>query len=486
VEDKEQRNFEPEAIPLKIIEGRDELNLAEFPLSAIADRLNADQKTMVFEDKVWDIARNEMVTRQLSITAADQHGLPTALDDEVILGLVQLSKLQNFQDRKVPFTRYQLIRLLGWADEGRNYERMEKALNRWVGVTLYYKNAWWSREQQCWVDEKFHILDNVTIYDRERAKGLHPGSPQMPLPLSSFVWNDIIFRSFQAGNLKSIDFDYFVSLKSSISKRLYRFLDKRFYQRKRWEFDLKEFSFEHVGLSRNYDAANLKRKLRPAIEELELTGFLKSMDGQERFKKVSSGEWRVVFEKAPAQLIASPAPSTDATVSGAGEALKQALLTRGVTPSMAAELVAKHPLERITAQLEVFDWLVEQKTPNVSRNPAGFLVSSIKSEYAPPKGFIKPEERERRANEAAERKRKVEDKRRQAQEREEAKALAREQTIKKFWDSFSEEERQKMEQQAIAQASDLERDLIKKGGALGVAARKNALDAYALTCLSHG
>ena len=170
MDDHEQQNFVATPKAPKGNEGKDELNLAEFPLSAIADRLNPDQKTMVFEDKVWDTSQNEMVTRQLTITAAAEYGLPTALDDEVILGLVQLSKIQNFTDRKVHFTRYQLIQLLGWADEGRNYDRLEKSLNRWVGITLNYKNAWWSRDQQCWVNEKFHILDNVTIYDRENAQ----------------------------------------------------------------------------------------------------------------------------------------------------------------------------------------------------------------------------------------------------------------------------------------------------------------------------
>ena len=75
-----------------------------------------------------------MVTRQLLITAVpEEYGLPTARDDEVILGLLQLSRLQGFADRRVAFTRYQLIRLLGWRDESKSYERIEKSLNRWIG-----------------------------------------------------------------------------------------------------------------------------------------------------------------------------------------------------------------------------------------------------------------------------------------------------------------------------------------------------------------
>src|ERR1022692_764768 len=119
-----------ELLPPKIVDGKDELNLAEFPLSAISDRLSPEQKTLTFEDRIWDESRGEVITRHLSITASDQHGLPTALDDEVILGLVQLSKLRHFSERSVPFTRYQLIQLLGWRDEGKSYERLETSLKR--------------------------------------------------------------------------------------------------------------------------------------------------------------------------------------------------------------------------------------------------------------------------------------------------------------------------------------------------------------------
>ena len=40
---------------------------------------------------------------------------------------------------------------------------LEESLNRWTGVTLYYQNAWWNKAEQCWVNEKFHVLDNVSL-----------------------------------------------------------------------------------------------------------------------------------------------------------------------------------------------------------------------------------------------------------------------------------------------------------------------------------
>ncbi len=34
--------------------GRDELNLAEFPLATLADKAPRDCKTLAFEDQIWD------------------------------------------------------------------------------------------------------------------------------------------------------------------------------------------------------------------------------------------------------------------------------------------------------------------------------------------------------------------------------------------------------------------------------------------------
>src|SRR5215469_17132279 len=138
---------------------RDELNFAEFPLASVSTSLPKGQKTLEFTDEIFDKARNQRVTRRLTITASDKYGLPTAMDDEVILGLIQLTGKADFSERKVFFTRYELLKLLGWTDDTRNYNRIEQSLNRWLGVTLYYDKSWWSREEGAWVNEGFHILD---------------------------------------------------------------------------------------------------------------------------------------------------------------------------------------------------------------------------------------------------------------------------------------------------------------------------------------
>src|SRR3954463_11274390 len=98
-----------EAPPRATTDGKDEMNLAEFPLCSVSDRLPEGQNTLVFEDRVWDTSRGEMIPRQLTITGSAEFGLPTALDDEILLGLIQVSKLQDFASQSVSFSRYQLI-----------------------------------------------------------------------------------------------------------------------------------------------------------------------------------------------------------------------------------------------------------------------------------------------------------------------------------------------------------------------------------------
>ncbi len=356
-------------------DGKDEMNLAEFPLAAIADRVPDDQKTLVFEDQIFDSGRSEMITRRLTITASEKFGLPTSLDDEVILGLIQLSKKSRFSDRKVNFSRYQLIQELGWRHEGRSYERLEKSLKRWLTVTLDYEKAWWDKEAQSWVDESFHILDNLTLYDQERRlRQLRSASTDSAL--SSFMWNEVIFRSFRSGNLRTIDMRVFRQLEFAAAKRMYRFLDKRFYHKSRWEFDLTEFACEHIGVSRNYDTGQLKRRLQPAIAELEAVGFLEVLPVAQRYVKISRGEWRIVFIRKAVPQIESP--SHDATL------LIKRLSERGVTPSVATELVRDFPAELIEMQMEVLDRLQQAKERESIRNPAGYLVKSIRSGFLPP------------------------------------------------------------------------------------------------------
>ena len=373
---------------------KDELNLAEFPIAALADRIPDGQTTLVFEDR-FEQRDSQPIVRRLTIMGTHKHGLPTSLDDEVLVGLIQLTKRRsNFTDARVPFSRYELIELLGWPQSGQSYRRIEEALHRWVGVVLMYENAWWDNQAKSWVDEQFHVLDNVTLYDRERrrpsarsgkiAKGekLGPKVDKPPLPLSSFRWNEVIFRSFQSGNLKQLDLEFYLKLRLPTTKRMYRFLDKRFYRRSRLDFDLRTLACEHIGLSRSYAPTELKRRLKPALEELEQLGFLEPLGAEERYVYVKRGCWRIILIRGcrTAEQVNDP----DALCDQQPAELVEALKARGVAGKTAWELAETYPPGRIRPKIDVFDWLLRNEDKRIGKNPAGYLVASIRADYQVP------------------------------------------------------------------------------------------------------
>ncbi|MFO0890927.1 MAG: replication initiator protein A [Isosphaeraceae bacterium] len=429
--------------------GRDELNLAEFPITLLSDRVPKGCKTLEFEIEPRD-KLGQVVSRKLKVTGGDAYGLPTAIDDEILVALIQLTKFRNdFTEQTVSFTRYEIFKLLGWPDDGRSYQRVKDSINRWAGVTLYYDNAWWDKEKKAWISETFHIIDRASFVSKETRRSLREN--QQELPLSSFKWSDVIFRSFQAGSLKRLDVDAYFSFSTSIAKRMYRFLDKRFWLKDSWEFDLKEFAFEHIGLSRKYNVAQIKNKLQPALDELsqstkQRAAFIDSMKADDRYVKVGTGHWLIKFTRkseAPLPLdIPLPEPSQP-------QGLIAELVSRGVSSDVAADLVRTSPAEHVSLRIEVFDWILQQKNQKLIReNPTGYLVSSIRDRYfTVPKGFEPRAEREKRqAAEETQRQEKV------AQERKAAQERRFQRRLKDLWDSMTPEEQARFDAEALSQA----------------------------------
>jgi hypothetical protein len=420
--------------------GRDEMNLAEFPITLLTERVPEGVKTLVFEDKHGT----------LTVTGSDAHGLPAAPDADVIVALLHLTKTRNdFTDPTVSFSRYEVLRLLGWPDKGRHYHRLDESLNRWVGVTLYYDGCWWDNSIKCRVDAKFHIIDRVVIYDREVRRELR--ARQQRLPLSSFTWGKDFFDSCRANNLRRLDLETYFGLKSAVSKQMYRFLDKRFYMRHDWTFDLREFALEHIGLARTYDdAGKLKAKLQPALEELEGIGFLEPMTAAERYSKTGRGAWNIrLVRKRPAPAEAPPAETQPPEPEPTG--LERELVDRGVTRSVAAELVRDFPADRITAQLERLDWLRETKPKRV-KDVGAYLADAIRKDFAPPAGF-----RSRAARAEAEATARAQQEQQEQARRATARAQAERDRIQAYWEALPPERRAALEAEALAGADPADR-----------------------------
>jgi hypothetical protein len=63
------------------------------------------------------------------------------------------------------------------------------------------------------------------------------------------------------------------------------------------------------------------------------------------------------------------------------------LTSRKIHKKTAERLVRDFPIEQVTQQIEVHDWLLDHNPKQVSRNSAGWLVKAIEELYPPPRGF---------------------------------------------------------------------------------------------------
>ncbi len=427
--------------------GIDELNLAEFPLASIAERRLDGRKTVVFEEPLFDRVEGKYVSRRLTISGSDRFGLPTAKDDDVLLACMQISKLQDFQSPVVNFSRYEILKMLRLGDSTANYARIATSLRRWKGLTIFSDRAFYDHQHKSWVNRDFGIFDTLYIYSRE-ADG--PNSAAS----SRFTWNEVLFKSFQAGYLKRLDWNLYTSLECPIAKRLYRFLDKRFFHGNSFEMGLRELAVNRMSLSTVYNTAQLKRGLLKGLKELEQRWDLRVLSPEQRFIKQGRGNWVIRFErKRKAKPIICNGTvvkqqSLESTVDT--HQLQSYLIKRGIGPASAEELARYYPVQSIKTMIELFDWYNHRG----QTRGAGFLVQSIKNPQSIelPKGFESSAQIQLRRDAESNRERiqrKCSTKRERVVE---AQVQSRFEAFNTFWKSLSHIEQADFENTAVDRA----------------------------------
>jgi hypothetical protein len=362
--------------PLILPTGKDEMNLAEFPFTLLSNRISTSTETIEFSDIITGKG-GKSISREWIVTGNNKFGLPLACDEELYVAMMKLTKDNGLKDRKVNFTRYKLIKTLGWSNQGKNYARIEEGLKRLKGVSIYAKNAFWDNEAKLYVTVSFGIIDNLNLYDEQ------PGRSSKSIPLSYFSWNEVLFNSFNAGFIKNLDVDFYFSLDGSISKRLYRFLDKNKYGKSRYEIRILKLASLLPIQDRH--PSQIKRRLEDTHSQLIEKGFLNNAT----YEKGKTGEEKVVYRFS--KVLPTDIKNSQEL---AGNRIVNQLTQRGITESVADILVNDYSTDQIQKQIEIFDHLVKTKSQLVAKNPAGFLRKSIEENYQPPSEYNRKQEKE--------------------------------------------------------------------------------------------
>jgi hypothetical protein len=364
-------------------QGKDEMNLAVFPIAALSVRVPKNVKALKFEDTIQGEG-GKPVKRAWTVQGGADCGLPTAGDEDVYVALMELTR------QRVNFSRYELARRLGWSPCGKTYKRIEQALLRLANVNIYAQNAFWDHAKRSYVTVGFSIIQEFRLYDEKPKSGQKPG---VEPPSSFFMWSERLYESFKSGYIKFLDTELYFQLSSATARRLFRYLDKKFGREHRFSIDVYKLAHEHLGISRNFKyVSQLIQQMRPALDDLTECRYLRTWEVRDRVISFIRAKEDDFEAYAPDRLDGLPLdevaltielqPDADPSRDAAERAVIEALVDRGVTRRRAAALVRPYAPDRygqVSDTISYFDWLIAngRKKPD---NPAGFLVTLIQDE----------------------------------------------------------------------------------------------------------
>ena len=249
--------------------GKDEMNLAEYPVSKLGKGDN--------RDKIEYHGRKTLKTGQVieqKWTVQGAVGLPSEFGERVLVALMALTAQSKFEDRRVEFSIYRILKMMGCSTSHRNCTSVIQALQQLTGLLITQQNAFWDHKEKGYKEdgEVFHVIESA--YWRYGKKYISESlEEKLGEARACITWSEEMWESFKAGYIKNLDLTFFFALKNPTARRLYRFLDKRMAYQDEYQIDIFALS-GNLGMARYDFPSQLKKKLKPALEELVEGGFL--------------------------------------------------------------------------------------------------------------------------------------------------------------------------------------------------------------------
>src|SRR5918992_1516428 len=253
------------ALVTPIVLGKDEMNLAEYPLSILTHRVPRDRKTYSFTQRITD-REGTVVKQSWSVLYSDKEQKP--------------------QGRKIHFSLYKLCQVMHKALSKREYDRMRDSLNRLTSTTIVATNCFYDNLAKSWVSEAFHVFDRYKLYQERKGRA---ASPHLSfVEMSAFFHQSVAVANY----IKDLNLGIYYSLALPVSKRLFRYLDKNRYKKSRYEETLMRMAGK-LPLTYAYPS-QVKQKLARAHEELLRRGYLTRVT----YDATREGEDKVIYEFA--------------------------------------------------------------------------------------------------------------------------------------------------------------------------------------------
>jgi hypothetical protein len=316
-----------------------------------------------------------------------------SIDEYVLWGLLGMSLDRRQAECTLMATPYWIIRELGMAIGGFQYDQLRASLERLAAVA-YQNTAFYNPVTQQHERVTFHFFSS---YLPTRGRGLDVDADRT----WRIEWSPMFFKMCQAtGGTLLFDLDVYRDL-SPAARRLFLKLKDRFWRSKRVFMNVDDLTINGLGFSADRPLFKRKFDLTACICELLQHNIIELGRGQsdpkDLFLKRGKGLYVVQFFEGSYFRKPLSARSTSQKTSIANDPLYQPLKMIGIDEAGIRRLFQQCSRGLIQRWIRITDAAMHEAPhgfPGFKSSPAAFFMDAIQNERMPP-DWIYAHEKER-------------------------------------------------------------------------------------------
>lgn len=292
--------------------------------------------------------KGERVQQHWRISVPEPYDLPGPFDQDVWVAVQTLVGIRGGMppDGRLYFSLYELLGVMRKARKGDNYKELRSALLRLSATHFQADNAFYLKDKNRLATRTF------TLWDVSLDTEVHNETGEAT-ERHFLEFHSVVRQSFQAEYLKTLDSDFYFSLRSPLAKRLYRLIDRKRQGKLRWGTSLDKLK-DMAPLAPSYKTpSKIRDVLETAHGELRKRGFLAGVS-YEKHNGIPWVRWRVEPEfdrrrslKAHGRHLVHEGEPTEEE-----RQVVALLVGKGVWANVARDLVRSHGPEICRLQAE--------------------------------------------------------------------------------------------------------------------------------------
>ena len=292
-----------------------------------------------------------------------------ANEADVFHALTHTAKSQEFKQHEVYFVMNDLLKLMRWERDGKNYARLKKSIDTLLEAGIEIEGV---LEKMGKRSRRWQILTG-----RELSSGTNKSQDTQ---FKSWVrFSEEMLQLFKSGALKAIHPVYF-ELKSPLEKRLFSLLSVRASDLECWSVSLVALRelLPLTGKTYQYQS-KIWDTLKGSLQRLKERGVLHEFE----LKKDKNSKQSSLCIWPNHDFFVSAKKRFSQKVTMKEEPIVIELVKRGISEKVAKNLIIEtKDIQNIDKQLEHFDRKLTSAS-TTSRPGPGWLVEAIRNDYTP-------------------------------------------------------------------------------------------------------